>query len=207
MADHPRITDFYFVRHGPVVRREGHLPPYDAPLTDGPFDLSSLLQRLPKNADWHISPLARTQATAALLHPDLAPASLKLDERLIEMSFGNWHDSPVADVWTQLNSRPKHNWSFIMPDTEPPAGDSFNEQCARIKIWLDEMAARNLNRPQIIIAHSGVIRAALCHILRTKPIHTIGIPIAHFACMTATLMEAERATDAGGAWQFTGLSG
>lgn len=195
------------MRHGPVVKRDGHLPAYDAHLTAEPFALSGLQAILPEGADWHVSPLARTQATANLLSSELTPSSFELDERLIEMNFGDWHDTPVADVWTQLADGPKHNWSFIMPDTKPPGGDSFDEQCVRIGTWLTDMAARDLNHPQIIVTHGGVIRAALCHILGIAPVQAIGIPVAHFGCMTATAMEPDRAIDSGGAWQFTGLHG
>jgi hypothetical protein len=38
------ITDFYFIRHGPVVKKDGHLPPHDAPLIDQPFDLDALVK-------------------------------------------------------------------------------------------------------------------------------------------------------------------
>ena len=31
------ITAFYFIRHGPIVKKDGHLPPYDAPLIDQEF--------------------------------------------------------------------------------------------------------------------------------------------------------------------------
>ena len=206
MSTHPRITEFYFVRHGPVQKRQGHLPPYDPPLIDDDFDVTGLVESLPSNADWHISPLHRTKATANLLLPHLSPASSSFDERIIEMSFGDWHDKAVADIWAGLAAEPKHNWSFIMPDTHPANGESFSEQCDRISAWLDDMAAREFDKPQIIITHAGVIRAAMLHMMNMDPVHAIGIPIAHFGCLSATLMEPSRAIDAGGAWQFRGLS-
>ena len=81
---HPALTDFYFIRHAPVVKREGHLPPYDPPIKEGPFDLAPLKKRLPQNADWHVSPLLRTRQTADLLMPDLVPGSVTFDDRLVE---------------------------------------------------------------------------------------------------------------------------
>ena len=92
-----------------------------------------------------------------------------------------------------------------MPETCPPNGETFNKQCSRIANWIDDMAVKNYDRPQIVITHAGVIRAAMCHILRMPQLQAIGIPVAHFGCMTATLMEQSRAHDAGGAWLFKGL--
>ena len=110
------ITDFYFIRHGPVVKKDGHLPPHDAPLIDQPFDLDALVKTLPHHADWHISPLQRAQQTASLLTGHLAPASKITEPELAEQHFGDWHDQPIATIWQQIDTLPKHNWSFITHD-------------------------------------------------------------------------------------------
>lgn len=207
---HPRMTDFYFIRHAPVVKRSGHLPPHDPDIADRPYDLESLISMLPKNADWHISPLRRTQQTATLLTADLAPRSQHLDDRLVEMAFGEWDDQPVADVWAELSKGPKHNWSFLTPEVTPPGGESYADLCLRVSAWLDDIATNLFAQPhpvppQIIISHSGVLRAVMRHVMQTSPEHTIGIPITHFGCLHLSLMEPDRATDAGGAWQLSAL--
>ncbi len=199
---HPMITNFFFIRHAPVIKREGHLPPHDPPIQKGPFDLALLRARLPKNADWHISPLLRTRQTADLLMAELVPRSVIFDNRLIEMNFGEWHDQPVAKVWAEIADGPRHNWSFIMPQTQPPGGESFNAQCKRIARWLDNKAAQLATNPQIIITHAGVISAVLSHILGISPKTAIGIKVANFAVLQTSLMEPSRATDAGGPWQM-----
>ena len=199
---HPAITDFYFIRHAPVVKREGHLPPHDPPIKEGPFDLAPLKNRLPQNADWHVSPLLRTRQTADLLMPDLVPGSVTFDDRLVEMDFGDWHDQPVAKVWAEIADGPRHNWSFIMPQTQPPGGESFSAQCKRIAGWLDDRAAQPATNPQIIITHAGVISAVLGHILGVSPQQAIGVAVANFAVLQTSLMEPSRANDAGGPWQM-----
>lgn len=206
---HPRTIDFYFIRHAPVVKRSGHLPPHDPDITAGPFDLTALIDQLPANADWHVSPLNRTQQTAALLTPTLAPHTISLDEQVVEMDFGSWDERPVADVWQELERGPKHNWSFITPDTMPPEGESFRMQCQRISTWMDSIAeavfANPENRDQIVITHSGVVRAVMRHVLQCDPEMTIGIPVTHFGCLKVTCMEPRRAVDAGGVWQLSAL--
>lgn len=206
---HPRIVEFYFIRHAPVIKRSGHLPPHDPNIADGPYQLAPLIASLPAGADWHISPLQRTRQTAALLTPELAPHSETIDAGLVEMNFGQWDDQPVAEVWQELATGPKHNWSFITPDITPPGGESFREQCDRISKWMDTVAATVFvaaeTRPQIVVTHSGVLRAVIRHIMQCDAELTIGIPITHFGCLELTLMEPSRAVDAGGPWQLAGL--
>ncbi len=199
---HPAITDFYFIRHAPVIKREGHLPPHDPPIKREPYNLEPLKARLPQNADWHISPLLRTRQTADLLMPELVPGSVIVDDRLIEMDFGQWHDQPIAEVWAEIAEGPRHNWSFIMPDTQPPGGESFNAQCKRIASWLDERAAQPATNPQIIITHAGVITAVLSHILKISSQQAIGVTVPNLAVLQTSLMEPDRATNAGGPWQM-----
>ena len=124
------------------------------------------------------------------------------DDRLIEMDFGDWHDQPVAKVWAEIADGPRHNWSFIMPQTQPPGGESFSTQCNRIANWLDDKAAQPVTNPQIIITHAGVISAVLGHILRIPPQQAIGFTVANFAVLQTSLMEPDRATNAGGPWQM-----
>ena len=207
---HPRMADFYFIRHAPVVKQSGHLPPHDPDIADGPYKLDPLIALLPENADWHISPLRRTQQTAALLTPGLAPHSQNLEGRLVEMAFGKWDDQPVADVWAELANGPKHNWSFLTPEVTPPGGESYADLCVRVSEWLDYIAATLFAQPhqmppQIVVSHSGVLRAVMRHVMQTTPEFTIGIPITHFGCLHLSLMEPDRAIDAGGAWQLNAL--
>jgi alpha-ribazole phosphatase len=201
---HPAITQFHFVRHAKVLKKSGHIPPFDPPIVDE-VCLDHLLSKLPSNADWHLSPLLRTRQTADLLMPALAPKSVQHDERLVEMNFGDWHDQPIAQVWESIAAAPRHNWSFIMPDTAPPNGGSFAEQCVRLSQWMDHQAAQPARGPQIIICHAGVMRAVMRHILNLDPAIAIGLEIPHLSQLRANLMEPSRATDAGGAWQFIDL--
>ncbi len=199
---HQFITEFYFIRHAPVVKREGYLPPHDPPIKEGPFDLAPLKNRLPKNADWYISPLLRARQTADLLMADLVPRSVIFDERLVEMNFGDWHDKPLAEVWAEIADAPRHNWSFIMPHTQPPGGESFIALCKRIARWLDDKVAQPVTNPQIIITHAGVISAVLSHILGISPQRAIGVAVANFSVLQTSLMATGRAKDSGGPWQL-----
>ena len=197
------ITDFYFIRHGPVVKKDGHLPPHDAPLIKQEFDLGALLKTLPHHANWHISPLQRAQQTAALLTGHLAPASKITEAALAEQHFGNWHDQPIDTIWQQLAVLPKHNWSFITHDFCPPHGESFDQQMLRVGSWCDLQERKRFTNAQIIVAHIGSIRAVLAHILGLPADVAQAIEIPYFGGLHASLMAKHHAADnLGGAWQI-----
>ena len=197
------ITDFYFIRHGPEVKKEGHLPPHNAPLIEREFDLDALVKTLPHNADWHISPLQRAQQTASLLTDHLAPASEITEAALAEQHFGDWHDQPIATIWQQLATLPKHNWSFITHDFCPPHGESFDQQMLRVGSWCVLQERKRFTNAQIIMTHIGTIRAVLVHILGLSADVAQAIEIPYFGGLNASLMAKHHAADnLGGAWQI-----
>lgn len=203
MISETDITAFHFIRHGPVVKQAGHLPPHDAPLIDQPFDLRELIANLPRNADWHISPLQRAQQTAGLLIDQLAPASQTTEAALAEQHFGDWHDQPIAIIWQQLAALPKHNWSFLTHDICPPNGESFDQQMARVAAWCRLQEDKEFRAPQIVVAHVGTIRAVAAHIFGLPADIAQAIDIPHFGGLHASLMNAAKSGGhRGGAWQI-----
>lgn len=100
---------------------------------------------------WRISPARRCVQTAAALWPDLAPAQ---DARLWEQDFGAWEGIAFADL-PDLG---------VLSGAElaahrPPQGESFLDVYARVTPALQEACA--LGGRVVIVAHAGVIRAAL----------------------------------------------
>ena len=206
MSNHPDICEFYFVRHAPVVKRDGHVPPADPPIQTHDYRLERLSGLLPDGADWHVSPLLRTCQTADLLARHCTMASRTEDAALVEMDFGSWNDQPVATIWDAVADGPLHNWSFVMPDTEPPGGQSFAATAARIAAWMRQRESRFSTTPQVVICHGGVMRAVLAMALAAPLSQVIGVPIPHFGLLRLTLMDPARATHDGGPWLFAGLA-
>ena len=205
MSRHPETSEIFFVRHAPVVKKSGHVPPADPPIQDLDYRLEQVAAVLPQGADWHVSPLLRARQTAALLTPLLAPKSMTESANLAEMDLGTWAERPVAEVWEEIERGPLHNWSFVTAELEPPGGDSFATLMKRVGSWMDEAAESFTTEPQIVVAHSGVIRAALAHALQASPDHAVGVPVPHFGILHLRLMEPARASAAGGHWLFAGL--
>ena len=57
MSRHPETSEIFFVRHAPVVKKSGHVPPTDPPIQDLDYRLEQVAAMLPQGADWHVSPL------------------------------------------------------------------------------------------------------------------------------------------------------
>ena len=205
MSRHPETSEFFFVRHAPVVKKSGHVLPADPPIQDLDYRIEWVATMLPQGADWHVSPLLRAHQTAALLTPLLAPKSMTESANLAEMDLGTWAERPVAEVWEEIERGPLHNCSFVTAELEPPGGDSFATLMKRVGNWMDGAAAGFEAEPQVVVAHSGVIRAALAHALQASPDHAVGVPVPHFGILHLRLMDPARADAAGGHWLFAGL--
>ena len=184
---------------------EQPVPPADPPIQELDYRLEQVAAMLPQGACWHVSPLLRAHQTAALLTPLLAPKSMTENANLAEMDLGNWAERPVAEVWEEIERGPLHNWSFVTAELEPPGGDSFTTLMKRVGSWMDEAADGFTSEPQIVVAHSGVIRAALAHALKASPDHAVGVPVPHFGILHLRLMDPARGSAAGGHWLFAGL--
>ena len=207
MTSHPEICDIFFVRHAPVEKPSGVVPPADPPIKAESYDVSSLVERLPKNAQWHVSPLLRTRQTADLLMPNLAAAGAATPAPdLVEMDFGDWHGQPVSEIWPQIAEGPLHNWSFVTADRKAPGGESFLSQIERVQLWMTNQEKNFSTQPKVVMAHAGSLRAVLALTLKSHPEHAVGIPVPHFGILHVTLMDPARAIAAGGCWQFVSLS-
>lgn len=100
---------------------------------------------------WRISPARRCVQTAAVLWPDLTTVP---DVRLWEQDFGAWEGVPfteLPDLGVLAGAE--------LAAHRPPQGESFLDLYARVTPAL--LAAGSLGGRVVIVAHAGVIRAAL----------------------------------------------
>lgn len=150
---------FALLRHASTAWNEaGRLQGLtDTPLSPaGEADARSW--RLPSPADtWKrmCSPLQRARRTAELLQP---ASVVSVDERLREMSFGNWEGHTLPELRATVGA------AFVEAenkglDFQPPGGESPRAVMARIAAWTAEIAARG--EPVVAVSHKAAIRAVL----------------------------------------------
>jgi probable phosphoglycerate mutase len=106
--------------------------------------------------DFVASPLARTRETMELIRGSmgLPPRDYRTDERLVEVSFGDWEGSTLKEIKAtqpdRLAERNVAKWDFIPPGAE---AESYEILSWRVGSWL-----QSVDRPTVCVTHGGVIR-------------------------------------------------
>lgn len=101
------------------------------------------------------SPLARARQTAGAL-ADRTPTRLEVtvDERFIELDYGEWDQIPISDI------RPAQ-WRAWQADVHfaPPGGESLAELHERVVPALDELVEEARERDIAIVSHVSPIKS------------------------------------------------
>lgn len=156
----------YFVRHGETdwnveARLQGQR---DVPLNDfGRVQAEEVGRRLrelvshPEDLDYVASPLGRTRETMERLREaiGLHPPAYRTDERLKELTFGNWEGLTWKEVRERdpkgARARDADKWGFV-----PPQGESYAMLAERVAPFLE-----SLTRDSVVVSHGGVARVLL----------------------------------------------
>lgn len=129
----------------------------------------SLARRLPRPADWLVTPLSRTRRTAeAIVAHGYPEAPLTVEPDLIEQALGEWQGLPHADLPARL-ALPAHAFWPIAGYEKPPGGESFAEVIARVGRAMERLAKDHAGRDVVAVSHGGTIRAAVAHALKIGP--------------------------------------
>jgi broad specificity phosphatase PhoE len=102
------------------------------------------------------SPLARARATAAAISVVTGGAEPEVDERWIELDYGEWEGVPLGDV-------PPGAWAEWRADPHfrPPGGESLAELDARVAEACDALAADAAHEDVVVVTHVSPIKAAV----------------------------------------------
>lgn len=157
----------YVIRHGQTdwnaeSRLQGQK---DIPLNDtgrqqatgNGMALGAILGADAAQFDFVASPLGRTRETMERLRRamGLDPTLYRTDDRLKEVSFGDWEGFTLPElkrsVPERIAERRKLKWDFIPPGDD---AESYEILSWRIAAWL-----KDVNRPTVCVSHGGVIRA------------------------------------------------
>ncbi|GAA0778199.1 histidine phosphatase family protein [Roseibium denhamense] len=104
--------------------------------------------------DFVSSPLGRTRSTMELLRSamGLPPGHYRLDDRLKEITFGDWEGFTFDDLADEeqelIAARRADKWGFT-----PPNGESYRMLASRIGGWL-----KSVQTPTVVVSHGGVFR-------------------------------------------------
>lgn len=106
---------------------------------------------------FHSSPLTRTRQTADIInqHHDLP---IQLDDRLRELSFGDWE----GHTWAEIErAYPTHAAKYIQNIANvPPNAESLPHYEMRIQSFIESI--RHTKGTHLIVSHGGTLRTLLC---------------------------------------------
>lgn len=164
------MTELIFLRHGETDWNvEGRLQGQrDIPLNDrgrvqAKRNGTAIIAAMPAIADYDFvaSPLIRSRETMEIARRamGLEPSAYRLDDRLREITFGDWEGSTLAELRERhgalVAERERDKWRFL-----PPNGESYALLLERVVEWLG-----SLTRPTFAVSHGGVGRVVRSHIL------------------------------------------
>jgi alpha-ribazole phosphatase len=169
-------TSFWMIRHALVAENARavlygvmDVPLCEPTLLEQAPMYRSLAARLPRPADWLVTPLSRTRRTAETIFAHGYPrAALGVEPDLIEQSLGEWQGLPHAELPARL-VHPAHAFWPLAGSEKPPGGESMAEVIARVGAAMERLAETHAGRDVVIVSHGGAIRGAIAHALRIGP--------------------------------------
>jgi broad specificity phosphatase PhoE len=173
----------YLIRHGETDwNLEGRLQGQkDIPLNDlGRVQAEEAGRRLRaltphvEDLDYVASPMLRTRETMERVREALGllPTYYRLDDRLVELTFGIWEGLTWKEVRRQepvaAAARERDKWGYAPPG----GGESYAMLADRIRPILED-----LTRDTVIVSHGGVARAFLAVACGVSTRHAASIDI------------------------------
>ena len=175
------LPTIVFLRHGETDWNvEGRLQGQrDIPLNDNGRGQAkrngkAVLAAIPDIAgyDFVASPLERSRETMeiARLAMGLDPSAYHLDDRLREITFGEWEGFTTEELRqqdpAQVAARERDKWGFL-----PPGGESYRLLSERVETWF-----AGIKRPTMAVSHGGVGRVLRRTLLDLDPHEAVAMP-------------------------------
>lgn len=150
----------YFVRHGQTQANldktyNGQID--EVLIPEGVAELEELKANYEGLEFDHIysSPLTRCQQTFDILFPDQEINDI--DERLIEINFGDWSGRTYESVLTELAQQGYKLSDFV----NPPNGETYEQLFARTTDFLEEIKGKHQEDENILVMAHGLVISAI----------------------------------------------
>jgi broad specificity phosphatase PhoE len=150
-----------FVRHGQTASNAGGQLQgrFDAPLTaDGEAQAARVADAMCAEQPVRVvtSPLARARTTAAAIAAQVG-VEVEVDERLVELDYGDWDQKRLTDVPAEVWREWRANPAFT-----PPGGESLEAVTTRVVDFCESRRAQWRDELLVAVSHVSPIKAAVC---------------------------------------------
>ncbi|MGD9000948.1 MAG: alpha-ribazole phosphatase family protein [Granulosicoccaceae bacterium] len=158
------------IRHGePVGGRAYRGHNIDDPLSEKGWQ--QMWAAVGEHCHWsHIvsSPLLRCQAFAEAL-AEKHKLMLSIDQRLKEIGFGEWEGKTPDQIKQQRLT--EYNAFYADPvNKRPPGAEDLNSFIHRVTRAYQDIADYYIGKQVLVVAHAGVMRAIIAHVLHAEPL-------------------------------------
>jgi probable phosphoglycerate mutase len=177
MSAHPTIV---FIRHGETdwnvaLRLQGQrdIPLNDRGRAQARRNGAMAAEAVPGIAayDFVASPLGRARDTMEIARSamGLDPRAYRLDDRLREITFGDWEGFTTEELRRAhpelVAAREADKWSFL-----PPNGESYRMLSARAAGWLNSVKGDT-----VAVSHGGIGRVLIGLLTGMPPADTVAL--------------------------------
>jgi alpha-ribazole phosphatase/probable phosphoglycerate mutase len=185
-----RDTRIDLLRHGEPVGGSRYRGQVDDALSEKGWQ--QMWQAVAGHSDWQqiiTSPLQRCQAFADQL-AEQHGMPVHSEPRFSEVGFGVWEGKTRVELEQQF---PGQLVRFYQdPVNQRPTGaEPLDDFLSRVQDGFDELLSRFAGQTVLIVAHAGVIRAILVHVLKIPPAAMYRIHVEN-AGMTRLRTDGER---------------
>jgi alpha-ribazole phosphatase len=179
--------EVYLIRHTtPQIKKGICYGQSDVPLCETfAAEAEKVMQHLPSDISVVFSsPLLR----CALLAKKISPKQIVLDDRLLELHFGEWE----MKEWNAIDQKKLMLWMKDFVAMKVPGGESYFDLHARVNDFITTLMRRNYERV-VIVTHAGVIRCFVAKVLKMNLNDTFALSF-NYATITKIIFNG----DAGG---------
>ena len=132
------------------------------------------------------SPLLRAKTTAEIIASDL-DLSLEIDSRLLEIDFGKLEGMTFKEA-SAVYPGTTDSWQALAGDFSFPSGENFRDFDSRCEAMAE--AARNAPEENVmLVAHGGVLRGILCHLLAVEADGPLRFRLAYAALTSVEIFD------------------
>jgi len=182
-----QITTFDLIRHGEPVGGRKYRGHTDDPLSENGW--AQMRQAVHGHCPWQViisSPLSRCVEFARELSARHG-LPLEIEARLMELGFGAWEGRTPAELTASdpgvLRRFRRDPIAYAPPGAEPLA--TFRR---RILGFWNDVLAHHGGQHVLVVAHAGVIRMFVAHVLETPLRHLFRLQVPN-ACITRIRVE------------------
>jgi alpha-ribazole phosphatase len=132
------------------------------------------------------SPLRRCRQTAAAVVPELP---VQVDADLREIDFGRWETrtfAEAADDDPGLTGR----WAALAPDFAFPDGEDLAGFLRRVRAVAERLIDASATTV-LAVAHGGVIRAMICHLIGLESRHYVAFDVPYAALAVIDVVDGK----------------